>query len=84
VGLLEEKTESLRRIDTYFGLKKKQSSEECRNSLLLGMEEQRTLPPHEQIQSESRILMEQHNHCDVELYDYMKLCFQEQTALFKQ
>jgi hypothetical protein len=83
VGLLEEKTESLRRIDTYFGLKKKQSSEECRNSLL-GFEEQRTAPQHEQIQSESRILVQQQNHFDVELYDYIKLCFREQTALFKQ
>jgi hypothetical protein len=82
VGLLEEKTESLRRIDTYFGLKKL-SSDECGNSVL-GMEEQRKLPPHEQIESESRILVEQHNLFDVELYDYIKLCFREQTALFKQ
>jgi hypothetical protein len=81
VGLLEEQTESLRRIDTYFGWKK-QSSKECRNSLL-GTELQRTIPQHEKIESESRIVVEQQNHFDLELYGFIKLCFREQTALFK-
>jgi hypothetical protein len=82
VGLVEERTKSLRRIDTYFGWKK-QSFKKCRNSFL-GAEVQGTFPRHEKIQSESRIIVEQQNHFDVELYDFIKLCFREQTALFNQ
>lgn len=81
IGLFEEQTESLRRIESYFGWKRL-PSKVCRKSFL-GNELQKERP-HTKIDSnDMQKRLTKANHLDLELYDFIKLCFQEQMALFK-
>ena len=82
IGLFEEQTESLHRIETYFGWKRL-SSDDCRKSLLRS-ELQKETPQTKIDSKDMQKILTKANHFDLELYDFVKLCFQEQTALFTQ
>ncbi len=76
IGLLEKKTESLRRIETYFGWKiPSKVGQTCKNDMFyfepLGKNPH---PPMDNESNEARIFLER-NLLDLELYQYAKLLF---------
>mmetsp|Transcript_4351 Transcript_4351/g.4808 ORF Transcript_4351/g.4808 Transcript_4351/m.4808 type:complete len:420 (+) Transcript_4351:8-1267(+) len=84
VGLLEEKEESFRRFEKYFGWESKtKEEEECRERLLnWGWSNKHS---HPSVEEGSVVwdLLYKKNELDMELYDYAKDIFLEQVSLFK-
>lgn len=76
IGLLEKKTESLRRIETYFGWKiPSKVAQTCKNDMFYFEPlSKNPHPPMESDSSEVRIFLTR-NQLDMELYQYAKLLF---------
>eukprot|EP00541_Cyclophora_tenuis_P018830 CAMPEP_0116575564 /NCGR_PEP_ID=MMETSP0397-20121206/20026_1 /TAXON_ID=216820 /ORGANISM="Cyclophora tenuis, Strain ECT3854" /LENGTH=107 /DNA_ID=CAMNT_0004104467 /DNA_START=57 /DNA_END=380 /DNA_ORIENTATION=- len=82
IGLLEEKTESLRRIEAYFGWRlPSRVSQTCKNNMFYFEPQSKNAhDPIEPTSKEYKILRER-NLFDLELYDYAKGLFEEQKSL---
>jgi hypothetical protein len=82
VGLLEDKTETLRRIEAYFGWKlPSRVSMTCKNNMFYF--EPQSKNPHPPVKEDSREyqLLLNRNRYDIELYEYAKFLFAEQKSL---
>jgi hypothetical protein len=82
IGLLDEKTESLRRIESYFGWKlPSRVSQTCKNNMFYFEPQSKNL--HEQLDPSSKEYetLVQHNQHDVDLYEYAVVLFEEQQGL---
>lgn len=82
IGLLDEKTESLRRIESYFGWKlPSRVSQTCKNNMFYFEPQSKNL--HEQLDPSSREYeaLALRNQYDVDLYEYAVLLFEEQQNL---
>jgi hypothetical protein len=82
IGLLDEKTESLRRIESYFGWKlPSRVSQTCKNNMFYFEPQSKNL--HEQLDPASKEYetLVQRNQHDVDLYEYAVVLFEEQQSL---
>eukprot|EP00545_Synedropsis_sp_CCMP1620_P002697 CAMPEP_0119015096 /NCGR_PEP_ID=MMETSP1176-20130426/10553_1 /TAXON_ID=265551 /ORGANISM="Synedropsis recta cf, Strain CCMP1620" /LENGTH=486 /DNA_ID=CAMNT_0006968363 /DNA_START=18 /DNA_END=1478 /DNA_ORIENTATION=- len=82
IGLLDEKTESLRRIESYFGWKlPSRVSQTCKNNMFYFEPQSKNL--HDQLDSSSKEYdaLVQRNQHDVDLYEYAVHLFEEQQTL---
>jgi len=82
IGLLDEKTESLRRIESYFGWKlPSRVSQTCKNNMFYFEPQSKNIhDPIETNSKEYQILVNR-NVYDIELYEYAKALFEEQQSL---
>lgn len=83
IGLLEDKTESFRRFEEYFGWKfPSPVSQTCKNSMYYF--EWHSGNPHPSLEKEDQVYKKiiTMNEWDVALYEYAQQLFQEQQALF--
>jgi hypothetical protein len=82
VGLLDEKTESLRRIESYFGWKlPSRVSQTCKNNMFYFEPQSKNV--HDPIDPDSKEyeILVNRNHFDVDLYEYAVRLFEEQKNL---
>lgn len=85
IGLLEDKTETLRRIEIFFGWKlPSRVAQTCKNNMMYF--EPQSQNPHDSVDPKSRTyqLLENRNKMDFELFEYSKLLFQEQAAVVQK
>ena len=83
VGLFDEKTETLRRIELFFGWKfSSPVSQSCKNQLYYF--EWLSHNPHPELEPDNplTVLIQRQNRYDMELYEYAIQLFQEQEQLF--
>lgn len=82
VGLLEDKTESLRRIEAYFGWKlPSRVSQTCKNNMFYFEPQSKNLHDPVDTDSNEYRILQSRNRFDTELYEYAKALFEEQKAL---
>lgn len=82
IGLLEEKTESLRRIQDYFGFKLVSTvSQTCKNNMFYFEPSSKNPHPKLDPASEAYGILETRNRYDFELYEYAKFLFGQQGKL---
>ena len=82
VGILDEKTESLRRIEAYFGWNlPSRVSQKCKNNMFYFEPQSKNI--HEPVNKDSReyMILKERNFFDLELYEYAKGLFEEQRSL---
>ena len=82
IGLLDEKTESLRRIESYFGWNlPSKVSQTCKNNMFYFEPQSKNI--HEPLDPESREyeVLAKRNQYDMDLYDYAVSLFESQSAL---
>lgn len=85
IGLLEEKTESLRRIETYFGWRlPSRVSQTCKNNMYYFEPQSKNVHPAMDRTSEDYDALLAINLYDIQLYQYAKFLFQEQASLISK
>lgn len=85
IGLLDEKTESLRRIESYFGWNlPSRVSQTCKNNMFYFEPQSKNI--HEQLDPESKeyAALAKHNQYDMELYEYAVHLFETQSTLISK
>lgn len=83
VGLLDEKTESLRRIESYFGWKlPSRVSQTCKNNMMYFEPQSKNIHSvlNDETSEDYQVLLK-HNQYDMELYEYAIQLFDEQKSL---
>mmetsp|Transcript_7684 Transcript_7684/g.11744 ORF Transcript_7684/g.11744 Transcript_7684/m.11744 type:complete len:477 (-) Transcript_7684:167-1597(-) len=83
IGLLDEKTESLRRIQAYFGWKlPSRVSQTCKNNMFYFEPQSKNI--HDVLERDSEVYetLRRHNQFDMDLYEYAVELFNEQKAMF--
>eukprot|EP00568_Trieres_chinensis_P003165 CAMPEP_0183294540 /NCGR_PEP_ID=MMETSP0160_2-20130417/2844_1 /TAXON_ID=2839 ORGANISM="Odontella Sinensis, Strain Grunow 1884" /NCGR_SAMPLE_ID=MMETSP0160_2 /ASSEMBLY_ACC=CAM_ASM_000250 /LENGTH=218 /DNA_ID=CAMNT_0025455885 /DNA_START=15 /DNA_END=667 /DNA_ORIENTATION=+ len=83
VGLFDEKTETLRRIEAYFGWKfPSPVAQNCKNQLYYF--EWHSRNPHPELKSDDPLTLtiQRMNRYDMELYEYAVQLFQDQEKMF--
>jgi len=85
IGLLDDKTETLRRIEAYFSWKlPSRVAQTCKNNMMYF--EPQSKNTHDPVDRNSRAfeILKNRNQLDIELYEYSKLLFQEQKELIQR
>ena len=82
IGLLDEKTESLRRIESYFGWKlPSRVSQTCKNNMFYFEPQSKNVHERLDPQSKEYALLAQRNQFDMDLYEYAVDLFDTQKTL---
>jgi len=85
IGLLEEKTESLRRIGTYFGWRlPSRVAQTCKNNMFYFEPQSKNLHPAVETTSEEYESVLAVNVYDIQLYEYAKFLFEAQAPLISK
>mmetsp|Transcript_9048 Transcript_9048/g.14016 ORF Transcript_9048/g.14016 Transcript_9048/m.14016 type:complete len:144 (+) Transcript_9048:1-432(+) len=82
VGLLDEKTETLRRFESYFGWKfPSRVSQKCKNNMFYFEPQSKNIYLPVDASSEAYQVLERRNLYDIELFNYAKQLFEDQASL---
>ena len=85
IGLLDEKTESLRRIESYFGWNlPSKVSQTCKNNMFYFEPQSKNIHDYLDPESEEYAALAKHNQYDMELYEYAVSLFEAQSSLFSK
>lgn len=85
IGLLEEKTESLRRIEAYYGWRlPSRVSQTCKNNMFYFEPQSKNLHPATDRTSPEFAALFAVNVYDMQLYEYAKFLFEEQASLISK